>query len=470
MPNYVYSSGHKIRLRKEPDTDSTATNVLLLGQQLVVEKEQGGWCFVRPWRGKYPGWIKKTSVSPSPGFKLFVADVGQGDGALIESPEGIIIVDGGQRRNFHSFLVHRYRRQFEQGKTVHIHSMIISHPDEDHYGGLRYIILDSRFTIGTIYHSGITRQKGEIEDEVGALLSMGILRRTNRGILPLSIKAPLSTIDNAKEMIADPSTGFKFRRFWKSVVEAHQAGRIEAAYRINTKDKFLPGFGEKGQGKLRIKILGPVPSAAAGGITEYPAFWAPAHHGSKKKPRFSHSHTRNGHSIVLRLEFGEHSFLLGGDLNIPAQLYLMEQYDSNPFRVDVAKSCHHGSSDFHPEFLKKVKPYATVCSSGDNKSYDHPNADAMGSAAKHSRGDIPLLFSTEIARAYIIKRKRSGEPVDVKIHYGMINFRSNGDLLVAAQMKEQRYSSRGGVRKIKKNIWDTYSIPWKGKYNLRPNT
>ena len=53
--------------------------------------------------------------------------------------------------------------------------------------------------------------------------------------------------------------------------------------------------------------------------------------------------------------------------------------------------------------------------------------DALGAAARHARGDIPLLFSTELARAEFSTRT----------HYGRINARSNGTLLVMAQFKER---------------------------------
>ena len=151
---------------------------------------------------------------------------------------------------------------------------------------------------------------------------------------------------------------------------------------------------------------------------------------------------------MLKLNYGNHSFLFGGDLNIPAEKHLMEYYGlDNPFQVNVAKGCHHGSSDFSVDFLKKIKPMVNVFSSGDNKSFDHPTADAIGAACQHSRGDYPLLFSTELARAYGKK----------KIHYGLINARSNGKVLTMAQMKEQHN---------KADVWDSFTVPWKGKFHI----
>jgi hypothetical protein len=193
------------------------------------------------------------------------------------------------------------------------------------------------------------------------------------------------------------------------------------------------------------KVLGPVPSKPSGAY-RFITFPDP-HDLPGNTP--SSSHTRNGHSVVLRLEFGAHSFLFGGDLNIPAQQHLLKHYGSNhPFQVDVAKACHHGSSDFDLAYIRKVEPQVNVFSSGDNKSFDHPMADALGAIGKYTRGDYPLLFSTEIARA----NSSSGT------HYGLINARSNGTVLAMAQMKEQHN---------RVDVWDSYTVPWGGRFTGR---
>jgi competence protein ComEC len=71
--------------------------------------------------------------------------------------------------------------------------------------------------------------------------------------------------------------------------------------------------------------------------------------------------------------------------------------DINPFEVDVAISSQHGSADFTTDIMKLFNPLATIISSGNNESYSHPNADAVGCACKYSRNARPQVFSTEIA-------------------------------------------------------------------------
>jgi hypothetical protein len=128
--------------------------------------------------------------------------------------------------------------------------------------------------------------------------------------------------------------------------------------------------------------------------------------------------TKNGHSIVLKLRFDEVTMLLGGDLNIPSQEWLIEHHtglDPRPttrdehdtliraarqvFQVDVAKACHHGSAEVSTRFMAATNPIATIISSGDDESHAHPRADALGATGRHGRGNRPLIFSTELGRS-----------------------------------------------------------------------
>ncbi len=84
-------------------------------------------------------------------------------------------------------------------------------------------------------------------------------------------------------------------------------------------------------------------------------------------------------------------------------------------------------------------------SSGDNGSHDHPLPDAMGAAAKHSHGDFPLVFSTELARA-------TGS---AGIKFGHINARSNGTVIVMAQKKE---------KPSLKKTWHSFRLPFAGPF------
>lgn len=66
----------------------------------------------------------------------------------------------------------------------------------------------------------------------------------------------------------------------------------------------------------------------------------------------SESVTRNGHSIVLRVEYGKTRVLLTGDLNTASQRLLLSYHPLDEFAVDVAKGCHHGSDDIDLRFVR----------------------------------------------------------------------------------------------------------------------
>ncbi|MCP4691652.1 MAG: hypothetical protein GY859_26635 [Desulfobacterales bacterium] len=316
--------------------------------------------------------------------------------------------------------------------------MVISHPDTDHYRGLIRVLKDRDFSFGAIYHNGIIRYNKQ--KPAGKPFDLGRLKANTGGREILS--ETFSTLEQADRLIRGAQLAATFRNFWKAALDARDDGRLTKARRITARDRTLPRFRSDAPGILRVEVIGPAPTAESGRV-QYETFPDP-HHLPSLAP--SSSHTRNGHSVVLKLTFGDHSFLLGGDLNKPAQEHLMAAYgNENPFRVDVAKACHHGSSDFTVDFLKKVLPHVNVFSSGDNKSFDHPMADALGAVGRHTRGSHPLTFLTELARA----ETRSGT------HYGLINARSNGTTLVMAQMKEQHK---------KADVWDSYTVPWRGRF------
>ena len=436
MATVVYGNRPETILRTSKSDNASATNHVLFGTWLEVVQEDGAWYEVkpRPNKGK-GGWVRKAHTRSNPGLRIFVVDVGQGDGAIVEGPDKRILIDGGPTKGYYNFLKHRYRPLINAGEKVHFDAVVVSHPDMDHFRGLTYTLNDPNFTFGTVFHNGIIRY--DDDKPSGQPFDLGQLN--NNGTV---LTETFDNLDQAGDLIDGGDLMPTFRDFWIAAWNAEVEGRLIKAKRITTRNATLPGFGTTDPDKLRVEVLGPVPTSQSGSV-RYATFEDPHDFPSMTA---SSSHTRNGHSIVLKLVFGNHSFLFGGDLNIPAENHLMAHYGAaNPFKVTVAKSCHHGSSDFTVKYLKRVKPYINVVSSGDNKSFDHPTADAIGAAAHWTRGTLPLFFSTELGRAY---SKSS-------VHYGLINLRSNGSTLVAAQMKEQHK---------KADVWDSYTIPWKGKF------
>jgi hypothetical protein len=135
--------------------------------------------------------------------------------------------------------------------------------------------------------------------------------------------------------------------------------------------------------------------------------------------------------VILRLAYGDFSVLFGGDLNTPAEEFLLEQHtgiDKWPttiverdifiaearktFRSDVMKVCHHGAADVTDEFLAAVHPAAFVISSGDQEGHVHPRPDLLGRLGRLGRGFSPVLLSTELQRS---TREREDEQLAIKL-------------------------------------------------------
>ncbi|MDX1502041.1 MAG: hypothetical protein R3325_06730 [Thermoanaerobaculia bacterium] len=148
-------------------------------------------------------------------------------------------------------------------------------------------------------------------------------------------------------------------------------------------------------GAARVRVLAPLTLAGPDG----PAL-----------PDFeSTSQNTNGHSVLLRIDYGNAQILLTGDLNKNSMHYLLRGYADHEteLRCDLAKACHHGSHDISYRFLSELKAGATVISSGDSEGYGHPRPEVVGASATTGHvetsadGDrliTPLIYSTEVER------------------------------------------------------------------------
>ncbi len=76
-------------------------------------------------------------LNPLP-YRLWFIDVGQGDATLIETPQGILLIDGGKSPwNLKGFLSQWIRRKGPNLSKIH-REIWITHADMDHYGGLDF--------------------------------------------------------------------------------------------------------------------------------------------------------------------------------------------------------------------------------------------------------------------------------------------------------------------------------------------
>jgi len=441
------------------DGDSAGAAQLLLGARLHVDPDgvQQGFLPARTVPdaegNSRQGFVEAARTSLTQQLKVFYFDVGQGDACLVEAEGAVVIVDGGPNSGFVDLLEERLaglrRAEVDLGNPpparLRVDAVVVTHFDVDHYRGLISLLEHPEFEFGRVYHNGLPRYA----DGAGKDLDLGDVVNHQDGTR--SISTDLRGLDTARALLASgdlltaAGNDNVCAQFLRAAVEAADAQRLDALEMLVRRDPagaapVLPDLGPD----LQFEVLGPLTTETEGSV-RLRAF--PDPHDvtqTNPNPAPSESHTVNGNSIVLRLRYGQRQFLFGGDLNQPAQAYLRERYGAGVFEADVNKACHHGSSDFAIEFLEDVAPMATVFSSGDSGSYDHPLPDAIGAAARHSRGRFPLVFSTELARE-----------VGKEVLLGHINARSNGDVIVMAQKKE-----KPSVRKT----WHAFALPFAGPF------
>jgi hypothetical protein len=169
---------------------------------------------------------------------------------------------------------------------------------------------------------------------------------------------------------------------------------------------WMPGFAPSNSRGYTIQVLGPWVEQGPGGGNRL------------RKLGTSYGQTKNGHSVVLKLDFRDFRVIFSGDLNLAAERFLLMQHAAvggwpadaagreammaaaRPvFRSEVLKVCHHGSADVTDEFLEAVEPAAFVISSGDEEGHVHPRPDLLGRLGRKGRGTSPVLLSTELQRS-----------------------------------------------------------------------
>ena len=139
------------------------------------------------------------------------------------------------------------------------------------------------------------------------------------------------------------------------------------------------------------------------------------------------SDDRNENSIVLKLTYGETSFLLSGDAEAEQEAYLVETYGEQ-LESTVLKAGHHGSaSSSSDEFIETVDPEAVIVSSAYESQYDHPHEEVLQRLSERSlstywtatHGDIVLVsdgsavsVQTQADAPTDPRSLREGDPVE----------------------------------------------------------
>lgn len=380
----------KIKLQDfQESPDGSITPVERTGYILPSARSRGS--VVRPWQEKDV-------------LMVSFVDVQQGDGCVVESPDGkVILIDGGENQLFARYLAARYPGTTPDNPQI-IDCIVVTHGDADHFAGLPKILESEnnenprkRLFIKPlrIYHNGIVKRPGK----------NGNKKVPDTELLGPTVKKGgklyLTGLQDNLLTVPDKELNKPFQEWKKALKEYHDYYGGVTFKRLDHQSgpafPFLNG--------INVEILGPIVDQVNGSpalkFLVSPSKSVQQEARDEEGNSYSASHTINGHSIILQMTYGNVRFLFAGDLNEEAEALLVAHAQSGQqsIQAEVFKVPHHGSADFSSKFLGAVNPVLSVVSSGDEseqKEYIHPRATLVGALGRHSRLDQPLIFVTEM--------------------------------------------------------------------------
>ena len=405
---YVSSDTAKLEFVDE-DTQKKRKMELLWSDPVEVLSQSGPTAKVRA-RG-VEGRMKRSDLGGDPLLEVYFIDVGQGDGVLIVTPDRKhVLVDGGYIRERQptgksaaDFVDWKFVRDYGE-KRIRLDAMIASHCDADHYGGLWDLLsqdfedtreLDAEgVDVDVLYHAGVSWW---VDPESGKR-HLGPVREIGGRDFLVQLLGAKSDVKEALAHDASPALQGEWARFMQAAVE--NGCDIQ---RLSHFDEWVPGFEPRlDESNATMRILAPVEFLDTRANPMVRAYTK------------SHSQNTNGHSLLIRLDYGRSRILLTGDLNKRSMRAILEDVERAELACDVAKGCHHGSDDVSYEFLQAMGASATVISSGDNEGHAHPRPTIVAASAQTGHVTIdddemktPLVYSTEISRSIDIGKLTS---------------------------------------------------------------
>jgi beta-lactamase superfamily II metal-dependent hydrolase len=439
--------------------------------------------------------VPTRDLSDTPIFCLWQIDCGQGDASLLRFPNGrMMMIDAGPGPLMSNspamapaflrwlrFVDQSWRDEFIDGEDAFVlDGIVCSHPDYDHFGGFLDMSDDIRrgtFKVGQVYHGGLGRFDGNITkvcDNQG-MSQLGPVVGTEPPELYLT--SLLNGFNDVRKFSRKTAhrdwklTGSYGK--WLMEVEQLRGKGVDGMQRIHAGMGQLPDF--NAGTNCSIRVLGPIEEEFEGkAALRYIDSTSVA---AMKSP----SLTRNGISVVLRIDIGNVRILMTGDLNFRSQALLLNNIPATEFKCHVGKACHHGSEDVSSTFLQAMSPVASLFSSGDNETHAHPRAKVLGMAGAFTQPitsgrseflglsepkyKAPLIYSTELSRSVALYKphklskgeqtihgavlsskgagERKGPTLPVRdwlladdLVYGLINVRTDGDRVVIGVLKE----------------------------------
>jgi beta-lactamase superfamily II metal-dependent hydrolase len=414
-----------VALRRTATSSGKPFLTLAFGDAVEVipdpQNEHPGFTKVRAlthFDGTEEGFIKGNPPLMDEGIlKLSMVDVQQGDGFILETPDGkIVFIDGGENKLFARHAAARFRHKASSdANPLDVEAIIITHGDADHFDGLndlrrseelpnrsarkRLFIKPKR-----VFHNGLVKSPTKIND-----VSVAEGGRFGRTVEVGDDLFAIELVDDPRDF-AEADRSAPFKHWGVSLDHWEQRGPISlkrVAFGMDEDDLFDflhdEGVTIELQGPFTTMVTDPNTNQQVPGLPYFNKPDKSAVISLEEGPSDgspSASHTINGHSISFRMTFGNVRFAFTGDQNKDSMERMLEEVGEDNLEAEIVKAPHHGSHEFDFRALKAMKPIVALVSSGDEDTFHehiHPRATLMAALGKVMRLDIGLIFSTELA-------------------------------------------------------------------------
>lgn len=267
-----------------------------------------------------------------PTMQVHIINVGQGSATLLEFPCGVILVDAGGETNDEfksndaliSYLDNFFSRRTDLNETIDL--LMISHPHKDHTLGVKEVA--NRYSIKNVITNGQSTGSG----------------KSGQIFLHKMVADSEDTPDTSDDI-----------GYFASIMENIPDGGVTSS------------------------IIDPINCAGADPIIRI--LWGQVlNNPGWSKDDFG---DENNHSVVCKIDFGQASIIMTGDLETKAIGALLNKHTNQTiFDSDVYLVGHHGSKNGSTAaFLNATTPEMAVLSFGDAArqlswtawAYGHPN-------------------------------------------------------------------------------------------------
>ena len=410
-----------VAVRRHRSKSETPFLTLVFGDPVEILEREDGWTKVRApsyFDGTATGFVVGDLPLRADGLlKFSMVDVQQGDGMVLETPNGkIVFIDGGDNKLFARHVAARFRHRGSSAENpLEVDAILVTHGDADHFDGL----------------NDLRRSETLPEYQARKRLFIHPKRVFHNGLVKAPSSLPESQIFGeriehqgrhfAVDLYDDPRDApdeLRNRPFdnWAISLDHWETRGPIALRRVAFGMDPEELFDFLHEEQIEVEIQGPFTELVPVDGEDTPALpWlhapetsAEIHLEAPDDPggSLSASHTINGHSVALRLTYGNVRFNLTGDLNREAMALMRQRLPLADLEAEIVKAPHHGSHDFDFQALEAMRPVVAMVSSGDEsvgKEYIHPRATLMAALGKVMRGDTGVLFCTELAAFFATK-------------------------------------------------------------------